>query len=747
MKSSRLVRAFIAATSVLLSICPESRGAVANDRFSNAQVISGSSGSVTGSNTSANKEQGEPDHAGNPGGSSIWYRWTAPATGPYSFNTFGSSFDTLLAVYTGSSVGSLAVVATNDDYGAELVSEVTVPAIAGTTYQIAVDGYDNETGTVALNWAPEVPPSNDSFANATLISGPSGSVNGNNSGASIEAGEPNHSGEGGRSVWFRWTAPFTGEYSFSTAGSAIDTLLGVYTGVSVNALAVVATNDDFEIVFTSQVTFWATNGTTYFIAIDGYRRSAGALTLTWAVVPPEPEPPVIQFRVLHTFAGGTDARGPHADLILSGNTLYGTTVSGGSSGNGTVFKINTDGSGYAILHHCTVARGVNPFSPLILSNSTLYGTTRGGGTFGWGTVFALNTNGTGFTNLYHFPTAVGNPPTNSNGALPSGGLVLSPSGNTLYGTTLNGGPAAKGTIFAVNIDGTGFTNLYNFSAQEPSGENSDGAMPWCSLVLSGNTLYGTALNGGSQGFGTVFAIRTNGTLFSVLHHFQSSSNTAHAHSLVLSGNTLYGTGNDGSVTGSGAVFAIRTDGTGYTNLMRFPAVLGDTYTNSHGANPFPGLSLNADTLYGATLGGGYGGKGTVFSLNTNGSGFTSVYHFPAGSGIAATNSDGAYPRGGVVSSGNSVYGTAERGGAFGYGTVFSISMLPPRPRLTITASKPNVILSWPTNTALFTLEGTTNLSLTNSWSPVPQPPITNSGQISVTVPTTERTRAFRLHSP
>jgi uncharacterized repeat protein (TIGR03803 family) len=325
--------------------------------------------------------------------------------------------------------------------------------------------------------------------------------------------------------------------------------------------------------------------------------------------------------------------------------------------------------------------------------------------------------------------------------------VLSPSGRTLYGTTVNGGPSAKGTIFAVNTDGTGFTNLHYFPAQAPTGENTDGAMPWCSLVLSGNTLYGTTLNGGSQGFGTVFAIRTNGTLFTVLHHFQWSSNAAHAHSLVLSGNTLYGTAVGGSVTGNGAVFALRTDGTGYTNLFRFPAVLGDTYTNRHGANPFAGLSVSDDRLYGTTQGGGYGGKGTVFSLNTNGSGFTSLYQFPPGLGVAVTNADGAVPRGGVVSSGNTVYGTAERGGAFGYGTVFSISVLPPRPRLTIVSSETDVTLSWPTNIEPFSLQAATNLTALNSWSTVGQPAITNSGQITVTVPASGGAKVFRLKSP
>src|SRR5688572_20662531 len=81
----------------------KSEAAAGNDRFADAQVISGSIGTTTDSNNGASKEPGEPNHAGEPGGSSIWFRWTAPASGRFSFNTVGSSFDTLLAVYTGTS--------------------------------------------------------------------------------------------------------------------------------------------------------------------------------------------------------------------------------------------------------------------------------------------------------------------------------------------------------------------------------------------------------------------------------------------------------------------------------------------------------------------------------------------------------------------------------------------------------------------------------------------------------------------
>jgi hypothetical protein len=125
-----------------------------NDQFESGQAIAGIQGRVQGATTTgATKQSGEPNHAGNAGGASVWYRWTAPETARVTFNTLGSTFDTLLAVYTGTSVSGLSAVAGDDDApSGGVTSRVGFRAVAGTPYHIAVDGWNGETGTFALNW-------------------------------------------------------------------------------------------------------------------------------------------------------------------------------------------------------------------------------------------------------------------------------------------------------------------------------------------------------------------------------------------------------------------------------------------------------------------------------------------------------------------------------------------------------------------------------------------------------------------
>jgi uncharacterized repeat protein (TIGR03803 family) len=195
-----------------------------------------------------------------------------------------------------------------------------------------------------------------------------------------------------------------------------------------------------------------------------------------------------------------------------------------------------------------------------------------------------------FTPLHNFGAASGSPATNAAGAEPFAGLTL--AGNTLYGTAAYGGPAGQGTIFKLNTDGTGFTNLHIFAATSGLlATNTDGASPDSELVVYGDTIYGTAPSGGSAGNGTLFALTTNGTGFTVLHSFPATSGPSGTNSdrafpwgpLTLVGNMLYGAAQAGGSSGSGVIFAISTNGTGFTNLHSFNA--SSDQTNSGGASP------------------------------------------------------------------------------------------------------------------------------------------------------------------
>jgi hypothetical protein len=150
-----------------------------NDNFANAQVLPTiSSGSVSGTNAGATKEPGEPNHAFNAGGKSVWYRWQAPSNGTVTITTSGSNFDSLLGVYTGSSVGSLSLVASNDDDpNGGVTSRVSFTATSGTTYRIAVDGFNGAAGNINLNWSLSGPPAAPASQPATNISNSSFTAN------------------------------------------------------------------------------------------------------------------------------------------------------------------------------------------------------------------------------------------------------------------------------------------------------------------------------------------------------------------------------------------------------------------------------------------------------------------------------------------------------------------------------------------------------------------------------------------
>lgn len=275
------------------SVC----AAPANDAFSAAALLSGTSVTATGANGGASKEPGEPNHAGRPGGRSVWWLWTAPGAGEAELQTDTSTFDTLLGVYAGSSVSDLVEVASNDDHADFGWSRVRFATQASATYRIAVDGFDAgggaATGTVKLaliyTAGPISRPVNDLFASASVANGMIFNLPASNQNALREPGEPLHASAaagGNASVWWVWTPPASGDVRLDTRGSNFDTLLAVYRGTALTSLVEVASSDDIDPlggIRTSEVAFWAIAGNTYVIAVDGYDGSMGqiALRMRW----------------------------------------------------------------------------------------------------------------------------------------------------------------------------------------------------------------------------------------------------------------------------------------------------------------------------------------------------------------------------------------------------------------------------------------------------------------------------------
>jgi hypothetical protein len=186
-----------------------------------------------------------------------------------------------VAVYQGASLTNLIFVAGNDeDYLTEVDGDSTAyfNATAGTTYQIVVDGYDGNSGDFRLSLtlgSADPVPANDDFANRILVTGTNTTVTGSNIGATLEADEPLHRGYyGGKSVWWRWTAPGPGFVTIDTVGSLYDTLLAVYTGSSISNLTEIASDDDSGGDYTSLVMFPTKSNLTYQIAgilTNGFR--------------------------------------------------------------------------------------------------------------------------------------------------------------------------------------------------------------------------------------------------------------------------------------------------------------------------------------------------------------------------------------------------------------------------------------------------------------------------------------------
>jgi uncharacterized repeat protein (TIGR03803 family) len=249
----------------------------------------------------------------------------------------------------------------------------------------------------------------------------------------------------------------------------------------------------------------------------------------------------------------------------------------------------------------------------------------------------------------------------SDGAIAIAGL-LNVKG-TLYGTTGGGGANAKGTVYRINTSGTEKV-LYSF------GSGFDGATPYAGLLNVKGTLYGTTLGGGASAKGTVYRISMTTGKEKVLHSFGSGFDGANPYAGLIDVNgTLYGTTYYGGAGVRGPVHSISPTGTVYSistaGTERVLHSFGYFFGVPDGDTPAAGLVNVGGTLYGTTVHGGAYFYGTVYSISTTG--VEKVLH-SFGSG-----SDGATPVAGLLNVNGTLYGTTYVGGAYDSGTVYSIS--------------------------------------------------------------------------
>jgi len=408
--------------------------------------------------------------------------------------------------------------------------------------------------------------------------------------------------------------------------------------------------------------------------------------------------------VLHTFLVTTnvnpDGLNPTGSLVPgAGNELFGVTSGGGnaSGGGGTLFKINSNGSGFQTLHSFALsdtgfpASNIPPFSFLSViqgSDGILYGSTYGGGTNGAGTIFKIGSNGGGYAELHSFGAVDANPTS----------LIQGRDG-AIYGTCQNC------AVFKLNVDGSGYKVLQLIT------NNAGGTADLFGKLAQGGdgALYGSAYFGGTNGFGSVFKLNPDGSGYTVLYNFGTTPDGNYPWGVIQgSDGALYGTTRQGGANGQGTVFKLAADGSGYTNLHSF-------YPSTDGGQPFSGLVEGANNLlYGITAHGGQtingtvNAFGTIYQMNPDGSGFDVLFNNTA-------SCLGGVLLGPFTGGSGALYGNAYSGGG-GQGFIFALLI---NPALTVTPISTGTVgdqavVFWPSWALNYTLQTTTNLT-TGRW--------------------------------
>jgi outer membrane protein assembly factor BamB/subtilisin family serine protease len=515
-----------------------------NDDFATRAQLSGPNVRVRSSNAGATREAGEPLHAGVTGGASLWWTWTAPSSSTVAFDTAGSGFDTVLALYTGSSLSALQSVASNDDASTSVTtSRVLINVTAGTTYQIAVDGKNGATGTVALQIGTV--PANDNFANAQVVSGVSLLTSGFTFNASAETGEPNPTGaSSGHSVWYRWTAPATGHYVLAAFATQIDMVAAVYTGTALNNLTAVASNDNSASYNSdSLVPFNATAGTAYYFQITDTGTTGGDFTLSLT-------------DALWEFPAGMDNSNlstlPTPDITSSPAVAANGTVYFGSL-DSFVYALNTDGS---LKWDRATGDSIDMASPALGTDGTVY--------IGSNDAYLYALNGSTGARKWQFSATTG---ISSTPAIGSDGTIYFRDDNNLYALTDNGTSVTKkwsvalsggtycsptiGTAGTIYVGATGGT----FYAVNPNGTTkwtytANDDIYTSPAIAADGTIYFATLAG------WFYALTDNGTSATAKWIWKNADGSSITSSPVI--------GTDGTVYFGGydhKLHALRSDGT------------------------------------------------------------------------------------------------------------------------------------------------------------------------------------------
>jgi hypothetical protein len=254
-----------------------------NDGFASRLMLSGVGTTASGNLLGATLEAGETNFSAPNGGHSVWFDWTAPASGAAFFRVVGDNFSPAFGLYTGTALASLAAAVSGGSGAATASAQtffISYPVSSGTSYKIRVDGAPATNGNFQVSVSMPAPPLNDAFASRMKLSGAVVRSVTNNEGATAQSGEPAHAGTtAAYSVWHEWTAPSSGTVTLDTIGSLGRPRIAVYTGTVLGALTAIASDSITGSETFAKLTFAAMAGTTYIIAVDSQASGRGMVSL------------------------------------------------------------------------------------------------------------------------------------------------------------------------------------------------------------------------------------------------------------------------------------------------------------------------------------------------------------------------------------------------------------------------------------------------------------------------------------